>query len=101
GVRIPSSALYRFWAMLAHWHGGVWNSSEFARAFGVADNTVRHYLDVLASTFVARRLQPWHENLSKRQVKSPKVYLSDSGILHSLLGLTTRRALMPHPPARA
>lgn len=97
GVRIPSATLRRFWAMLAHWHGGVWNSSEFARAFGVADHSVRHYLDVLTSTFVARRLAPWHENLGKRQVKAPKVYLADSGVLHSLIGVTTRQDLMQHP----
>ena len=85
--------------MLAHYHGQVWNASEFGRSFGVADNTVRNYLDILSSAFVVRQLQPWHENLKKRQVKSPKVYLTDSGILHSLLGLKTMADLEAHPKA--
>jgi predicted AAA+ superfamily ATPase len=101
GLTIPAATLRRFWTMLAHYHGQVWNASEFARAFGVGDHTVRRYLDILASTFVVRILQPWTENLRKRQVKSPKVYLSDSGLLHSLLGLETMRDLTGHPKVGA
>lgn len=83
--------------MLAHCHAQVWNSSEFARSFGVSDKTVRGYLDVLSDTFMARLLRPWHENLSKRQVKSPKVYFRDSGLLHSLLGIEDLAGLRTHP----
>jgi predicted AAA+ superfamily ATPase len=101
GLTIPAPTLRRFWTMLAHYHGQVWNASEFARAFGVTDHTVRRYLDVLVSTFVVRVLQPWRENLSKRQVKSPKVYLSDTGLLHGLLGLETLRDLTGHPKVGA
>ncbi|MBI4244052.1 MAG: ATP-binding protein [Planctomycetes bacterium] len=97
GIRISSTALRRFWVMLANYHGQIWNSSEFGRSFGVADTTVRGYLDILTSTFVVRQLQPWHENISKRQVKSPKVYIRDSGILHALLGLATKKDVMMHP----
>lgn len=89
--------LRRFWTMLAHWHGQVWNGSEFGRAFGVAHTTVRRYLDLLTSVFVVRQLQPWFENIAKRQVRSPKVYVGDSGILHALLGLTTREDVLSHP----
>ena len=101
GLTIPAATLRRFWTMLAHYHGQVWNASEFARSFGVSDHTVRRYLDILASTFVVRVLQPWTANLRKRQVKSPKVYLADSGILHSLLGLETLRDLTGHPKVGA
>ena len=97
GVTIPSETLRRFWSMLAHYHGQIWNSSEIAGSFGVADTTVRRYLDLLCATFVVRLLQPWHENLAKRQVKSPKVYLTDSGLLHTLLGPHTQRDLEGHP----
>jgi uncharacterized protein len=97
GVTVPSATLRRFWTMLAHWHGQIWNASEFGRAFGVADTTVRRYLDLLAATFVIRVLPPFHENLSKRQVRSPKVYFSDTGLLHSFLGLRTQRDLLEHP----
>ena len=97
GFSIPASALRRFWSMLAHYHGQVWNASEFARAFGISDHSVRRYLDILASTFAVRVLQPWAENLSKRQVKAPKVYLADSGVLHTLLGLETASDLDRHP----
>ena len=83
--------------MLAHYHGQIWNASEFGRSFGVADTTVRNYLDILTSAFVVRQLQPWHENLKKRQVKAPKIYLADSGLLHTLLGITDRRDLESHP----
>ena len=97
GISIRSTTLQRFWTMLAHYHAQVWNSSEFARSFAVADTTVRNYLDVLSAALVVRQLQPWHENISKRQVKSPKVYLSDTGILHALLNLRTLRDVEGHP----
>jgi predicted AAA+ superfamily ATPase len=97
GINIRSAALRRFWTMLAHYHGQVWNSSEFARSFGVADTTVRNYLDLLTSALVVRELPAWHENISKRQVKSPKVYIADSGLLHSLLGIPSQRDLEAHP----
>ena len=87
--------------MLAHWHGQIWNGAEFGRAFGVAHTTVRRYLDLLTSVFVVRQLQPWHENVRKRQVRSPKVYVADSGVLHSLLGLSTREAVLSHPKVGA
>ena len=83
--------------MLAHYHAQIWNSSEFARSFGVADTTVRNYLDILTAGLVVFQLQPWHENISKRQVKSPKVYLADSGILHTLLNLPRLHDLEGHP----
>jgi hypothetical protein len=101
GSGVPSATLYRFWAMLAHYHGQVWNASEFARSFGVADTTVRSYLDLLTSALVIRQLPPWHENLAKRQVKSPKVYIADSGLLHALLNVRTRADLDTHPKVGA
>ncbi|MCK6526307.1 ATP-binding protein [Myxococcota bacterium] len=101
GVRIPSPTLRRFWTMLAHYHGQVWNGAEFARSFGISDMTVRRYLDVLSSTFAARLLPPWFENLGKRQVRSPKVYFTDSGLLHSLLGLETLDDVEGHPKVGA
>jgi predicted AAA+ superfamily ATPase len=101
GVTIPPTTLGRFWSMLAHYHGQTWNGSEFARSFGVADTTVRRYLDLLAALFVVRLLPPWFENLGKRQVKSPKVYLTDPGLLHSQLGLTTANDLAGHPKVGA
>lgn len=97
GFRIPASTLNRFWHMLAHWHGQLWNGSQIAGSLGVTDATARHYLDILASTFVVRVLQPFHENLAKRQVKSPKVYVADSGLHHALLGFDDRKALDNHP----
>jgi len=97
GINIRSNTLGRFWTMLAHYHGQIWNSSEFARSFGVADTTIRNYLDTLTSAFVIRQLPSWHENISKRQVKSPKVYITDSGLLHNLLGLGTQTELEGHP----
>jgi uncharacterized protein len=97
GLRVPGSALRRFWTMLAHYHGQVLNFSELGRSFGVSDKTTRHYLDVLTGTFMLRQLQPWHENISKRQVKAPKVYFRDSGLLHSLLGIGTLAELSNHP----
>jgi predicted AAA+ superfamily ATPase len=97
GIQTPSAILRRFWTMLAHYHGQIWNASEFARSFGVTNKTVGHYLDLLMSAFVIHSLQPWHENLKKRQVKAPKVYFSDTGLLHSLLRLTSLNDLDAHP----
>ena len=97
GIRVAAPTLRRFWAMLAHCHGQVWNASLFARNFGVNHTTIRHYLEILSSTFVVRSLQPWHENLKKRQVKAPKVYFSDTGLLHTLLGIVDRTDLESHP----
>jgi len=97
GLRLPAPTLRRFWMMLAHDHGRVWNSSAFARSFGVAHTTVQRYLDVLTETFMVRQLQPWHENIAKRQVKAPKVSIRDTGLLHALLGLGTARDLGSHP----
>lgn len=87
--------------MLAHWHGQTWNGSEFGRAFGVGHTTVRRYLDLLSSLFVVRQLPPWFENIAKRQVRSPKVYVADPGILHTLLGVDSRDALLSHPKVGA
>jgi predicted AAA+ superfamily ATPase len=87
--------------MLAHYHGQTWNASEFARSFGVADTTVRNYLDRLSSALVIRLLLPWHENIAKRQVKAPKVYVGDSGVLHTLLNLRTLAELESHPKVGA
>lgn len=101
GITIRSTTLHRFWTMLAHFHGQVWNSSEFARSFGVADTTVRNYLDLLTSAMVVRQLPPWHENISKRQIKSPKVYITDSGTLHTLLNLRSFRDIEGHPKVGA
>jgi hypothetical protein len=101
GIRTPAATLRRFWNMLAHYHGQIWNSSEFGRSFGVADTTVRGYLDTLTSAFVVRQLQPWTENIKKRQVRSPKVYLEDSGILHYFLGVSGRTELENHPKVGA
>lgn len=101
GIRIPGPTLHRFWSMLAHYHGQLLNSSELARAFGVADSTIRRYLDILTATFVVRQLPPWHANLGKRQVKSPRIYLSDSGILHALLDISDLASLRRHPKVGA
>ena len=97
GFSIPVATLRRFWTMIAHYHAQIWNASEFARAFGVADTTVRKYLDILTSSLVVRQLQPWHENIGKRQVKAPKVYLADTGILHALFNLRTITDIEGHP----
>lgn len=101
GIQLPSTTMRRFWAMLAHYHGELWNGSELARAFGVSHKTVRGYLDTLCSTFMAKRLEPWYENISKRQVKAPKIYLADTGVLHTLLGLESRDDLLEHPKVGA
>ena len=101
GVNVSSARMRRFWNMLAHYHGQIWNASEFARSFGVADTTVRHYLDRLTDALVVRQVQPWHENLSKRQVKSPKVYICDSGLVHALLNLSSLHDIEGHPKSGA
>lgn len=101
GIGIPAAALLRFWTMLAHYHGNVWNAAEPARSLGVSEPTVRRYLDLLRGLFMVRQLQPWHENLKKRQVKAPKVYLRDSGLLHHLLGIVADRDLLAHPKCGA
>jgi len=101
GVTIPAPALFRFWTMLAHYHGQIWNAAEPARSLGVSDATVRRYLDLLTGLFMVRQLQPWHENLKKRQVKAPKIYLRDSGLLHQLLGIRDTRELLAHPKCGA
>jgi len=97
GISIPPETLRRFWTMTAHYHGQVWNAAEFARSLGCAEATARRYLDILSGSYMVRQLQPWHENLKKRQVKSPKIYIRDSGILHSLLGLVTHYEILGHP----
>lgn len=101
GLPLPPATMRRFWSMLAHWHGQEWNASEFARAFGVSHTTVRSYLEALEGTFLVRQLRPWHENISKRQVKAPRIHLSDSGLLHALLGLRDRTDVLGHPRAGA
>ncbi len=97
GVRVPAPTMRRFWTMLAHYSGGIWNASEIGNSLGEAHTTVRRHLDSLSSALVVRVLQPWFENIGKRQVKAPKVYVRDSGILHALLGITDRRGLEGHP----
>lgn len=97
GVRTPASALRRFWAMLAHYHGQTWNASEPARSLGVSPVTTRGYLDLLTDALMIRQLSPWHANLAKRQVKSPKLYFRDTGLLHQLMGITSEGSLYRHP----
>lgn len=101
GVKIPSVAIGRFWSMLAHYHAQIWNASELARALSVNEGTARRYLDLLTGVFMIRQLLPWHENLGKRQVKSPKVYIRDSGLLHALLGISNEYQLLHHPKVGA
>jgi hypothetical protein len=101
GVRVPSAALHRFWTMVAHYHGQAWNAAEPARALGVNPSTMRRHLDLLTDALVLRQLQPWHANVGKRQIKSPKIYVRDSGLLHQLLGIETEKALLTHPKVGA
>ena len=101
GVNTPAPLLQRFWMMLAHYHGQIWNASEIAGALQIKDAAARRYLDVLEGVFMVRQLPPWHENISKRQVKSPKVYFRDSGLLHALLGIRTELELATHPKVGA
>jgi predicted AAA+ superfamily ATPase len=97
GVRVPATALRRFWTILAHYHGQTWSAADPARTLGASQATVRRYLDLATDAFMIRQLQPWHANLRKRQVKTPKVYVRDSGLLHALLGIDTAKTLMTHP----
>jgi len=97
GLSIPAETLRRFWMMLAHLHAELWNASTIGRSLGVSDKTTRRYLDILVGAYMVRALPPWFENLKKRQVKSPKVFLRDSGLLHSLLGIADRDQLLGHP----
>lgn len=97
GITIPPTAMRRFWTMLAHLHGQTWNASDLGRSMGLSDKTARSYLDILTGTYMIRQLQPWHENLKKRQVKSPKIYLRDTGLLHSLLNIPGLAELWGHP----
>jgi hypothetical protein len=97
GVNVAADTMRRFWSMIAHHHAQLWNASEIGRSFGVADTTVRNYLDKLTDALVVRQLKPWHENLGKRQVKSPKIFVRDSGLLHALLNLPTKRDIEGHP----
>ncbi|MBN1472411.1 MAG: ATP-binding protein [Syntrophaceae bacterium] len=99
GIRVPSMMLRRFWTMLAHLHGGIWNASAIAGSMGVSAPTVRHYLDILCDTFIVRQLLPFHANIGKRLVKSPKVYIRDSGMLHALFGIRGHEELLNHPSA--
>jgi predicted AAA+ superfamily ATPase len=101
GVRVAAAALQRFWTMVAHYHGQIWNSAEPARALGVSESTTRRYLDLLTDAFMIRQLQPYHANMKKRQVKSPKIYVRDSGLLHQLLGLYSMKSLYSHPKVGA
>jgi len=97
GITIAAETLRRFWTMVAHYHGQVWNAAEFARSLGTAENTARRYLDILAGAYMVRVLPPWFENLKKRQVKAPKIYIRDSGLVHSLLQVSTLADLQGHP----
>jgi predicted AAA+ superfamily ATPase len=98
---VPPGTIRRFWTMLSHYHGQLWNAAELGRSFGVSEKTVRSYLDILCSTYLARRLPPYHANLAKREVKAPKVYVNDCGLLHSLLDLESRADVLGHPKAGA
>jgi predicted AAA+ superfamily ATPase len=97
GIRVPAATLRRFWTMLAHYHGQIWNAWELARALGSSEPTARRYLDILVGTYMVRQLPSWFENLKKRQVKAPKIYIRDSGVCHALLGLESMEALESHP----
>ena len=101
GISIPGTTMDQFWTMLAHYHGQVWNGSELARAFGVSHHVVRRYLEALESVFMVRSLRPWTANLKKRQVRTPKIYVRDSGLLHRLLDIRTTRELERHPKVGA
>ncbi len=97
GIQVPPATLHRFWTMLAHYHGGVWNGSQIGGSLGVSHHAARRYLDALSGAYVVRQLQPWFENIGKRVVKSPKVYIRDSGLLHSLLNISDAVTLQSHP----
>jgi predicted AAA+ superfamily ATPase len=97
GITIPAETLRRFWTMIAHYHGQVWNAAEFARSLGTSEVTARRYLDILSGAYMVRVLPPWFENIAKRQVKSPKIYIRDSGVFNALLQLQTLSDLQSHP----
>lgn len=97
GINIPPLNLRRFWTMLAHYHGNIFNAEELSRSLAINNKNIRRYLDILTSTFMIRQLQPWRENIGKRQVKSSKIYFRDSGLFHYLLGIETETALQQHP----
>lgn len=97
GISVASTTMRRFWTMLAHHHGQILNTAGLARSLSVGETSIRRYLDILSGSFVVRQLQPWHENLKKRQVKSPKVYIRDSGLLHTLLSIRSSDDLQSHP----
>ena len=97
GLNIAAQAMLRFWRMLAHFHGQLWNAADPARSLGVSEPTVRRYLNTLTQTLMVRQLHPWHENLGKRQVKAPKIYFRDTGLLHALMSLPTLPELLAHP----
>jgi len=97
GIRVPSETLRRFWTICAHYHGQIWNASELAHSIGASPKTALYYRDILVGSYMLRVLPPWFENLKKRQVKSPKIYIRDSGLLHTLLGITDMAALRSHP----
>ena len=101
GLDLPALTLRRFWNMVAHYHGQTWNASQIGQSLGVSDVTTRRYLDVLTGAYLVRQLPPWFENISKRQVKAPKIYVRDSGILHTLLGVASYRDLLSHPKCGA
>jgi predicted AAA+ superfamily ATPase len=101
GMNVAAPVLHRFWSMLAHFHGQTWNAADPARSLGVNESTVRRYLDWLTQAYLVRQLQPWFANLGKRQVKAPKIYLRDSGLLHELLGIGDPAALARHPKCGA
>jgi predicted AAA+ superfamily ATPase len=101
GIGAPAIALLRFWTMLAHYHGQTWNAAEPARSLSISEPTARRYLDILAGVFMIRQLQPWYSNLNKRQVKAPKIYFRDSGLLHQLLGIRSEKDLLSHPKCGA
>ncbi|MBL8676817.1 MAG: ATP-binding protein [Alphaproteobacteria bacterium] len=97
GINVPAATLRRFWMMLAHYHGNIFNASEIGKSLSVSTTAIRHYIDILVGTFMIRQLQPWTENIKKRQVKTPKIYFRDSGIFHSLLGVRSQEDLFHHP----
>ncbi|MBE0697419.1 MAG: ATP-binding protein [Anaerolineaceae bacterium] len=101
GFNIPSNSLFRFWSLLAHYHGQIWNAAEAARALGIGESSARRYIDLLQDLFMVRQLQPWFANIGKRQVKSPKVYIRDTGLLHYLLGIRNEKELLLHPRSGA
>jgi hypothetical protein len=99
GIHVPSAQLRRFWTMLAHSHAQLWNANRIAGSMGLSAPTIRRYLDILEDTFIVRQLQPYHANLKKRLIKSPKIYIRDTGMLHSLLRIRTLKDLQDHPSA--